>query len=670
LGARAAQATQFAAAASIGVGRTRAQADHRRRYDSGSGIVLLEFSQACLCGAAWPRCKKPAHFAVHCTSAAGSLRRNVTEATLRTIRFFPRTALLALLTASPAAATTADDLCAPTADPCTVNSSRTLTSGSIIDVGQRTLRIGNNGSLNVGPGTMILRAATLRIDPDGRVTARGATDESGGEVTVEAGSIDIAGAVDVAGSPGGVATLTSPGAIALTGSVLARGRMVEDTGGIIQISGATVTASGTVDVQGGSFDFGGDVTIAATTALTITGSVLANGGEGGTVDLSSTDTIEISSNGVVRANATGLAGAGGDVSIEALGTLRFEGEASATGRNGTAEEGSGDGGQLSFSGATLTTTRATARITATAGSPDGAGGDIELIAEQGTLEYQGRTDASTVGSDGSGGSLSIDAALDVLVGGTHDVTGGSAGGGDVDITSGAQLLIVSGASITTAASGTGEGGNIDADAAGEINVQGALLSDAGNGSGALGGSIGLTACTVRIAKSGRLSSQGTQGINTLIGRDLTFVEGTLRAGPANGTNQIRFAAGHNPQIASGATVVPAATLIVDATVIPCAPEDATPTATRTETPTPLPSETPTNTPTFTQPPMSPSPTPNACVGDCNGDGEVTVNDLILGVNIALGNQPVSACPAFDPSGDGMVGIGELIQGVNNALDGC
>ncbi len=59
-----------------------------------------------------------------------------------------------------------------------------------------------------------------------------------------------------------------------------------------------------------------------------------------------------------------------------------------------------------------------------------------------------------------------------------------------------------------------------------------------------------------------------------------------------------------------------------------------------------------------------------CVGDCNGDGSVTINELITGVNIALGSSPITACPSFDSSGDGTVAINELIIGVNNALGTC
>ncbi len=59
-----------------------------------------------------------------------------------------------------------------------------------------------------------------------------------------------------------------------------------------------------------------------------------------------------------------------------------------------------------------------------------------------------------------------------------------------------------------------------------------------------------------------------------------------------------------------------------------------------------------------------------CVGDCNGDDEVAVNELIVGVNIALGNQEVTSCEAFDANDDGEVTISELIQGVSNALNQC
>jgi hypothetical protein len=57
------------------------------------------------------------------------------------------------------------------------------------------------------------------------------------------------------------------------------------------------------------------------------------------------------------------------------------------------------------------------------------------------------------------------------------------------------------------------------------------------------------------------------------------------------------------------------------------------------------------------------------VGDCSGDRVVGINEVIVGVNIVLGMQPVTMCPAF-ASALGTVDIAQLIKGVNNSLNGC
>lgn len=61
---------------------------------------------------------------------------------------------------------------------------------------------------------------------------------------------------------------------------------------------------------------------------------------------------------------------------------------------------------------------------------------------------------------------------------------------------------------------------------------------------------------------------------------------------------------------------------------------------------------------------------NICVGDCTADRAVTVDELIKGVNIALGNVPLGTCTAFDPNRDKQVTIDELLAAVNRALNGC
>ncbi|MBX3026224.1 S8 family serine peptidase [bacterium] len=54
-------------------------------------------------------------------------------------------------------------------------------------------------------------------------------------------------------------------------------------------------------------------------------------------------------------------------------------------------------------------------------------------------------------------------------------------------------------------------------------------------------------------------------------------------------------------------------------------------------------------------------------GDCDGDGRVTIDELVLGVRIALGEATPAICPAADGDGDGAVAIAELIAAVGQAL---
>jgi hypothetical protein len=59
-----------------------------------------------------------------------------------------------------------------------------------------------------------------------------------------------------------------------------------------------------------------------------------------------------------------------------------------------------------------------------------------------------------------------------------------------------------------------------------------------------------------------------------------------------------------------------------------------------------------------------------CGGDCDRDRVVTVDELVTGVNIALGKSALDSCPAFDCDGNGQVTVDCLIRGVRDALQGC
>lgn len=57
----------------------------------------------------------------------------------------------------------------------------------------------------------------------------------------------------------------------------------------------------------------------------------------------------------------------------------------------------------------------------------------------------------------------------------------------------------------------------------------------------------------------------------------------------------------------------------------------------------------------------------ALPGDCDGNGRVAVDELVIAVNILLGNLPLARCPAADGNGDGRVAVDELVLAVRAAL---
>lgn len=57
------------------------------------------------------------------------------------------------------------------------------------------------------------------------------------------------------------------------------------------------------------------------------------------------------------------------------------------------------------------------------------------------------------------------------------------------------------------------------------------------------------------------------------------------------------------------------------------------------------------------------------LGDCNRNGVIGIEELVRGVNIALGRAPVDECTPFDRNADGRVTVDELVRGVRNALGG-
>jgi hypothetical protein len=59
--------------------------------------------------------------------------------------------------------------------------------------------------------------------------------------------------------------------------------------------------------------------------------------------------------------------------------------------------------------------------------------------------------------------------------------------------------------------------------------------------------------------------------------------------------------------------------------------------------------------------------PLPCVGDCNGDGTVTIDEILSMVDAALGDAPATDCGT---GGNEQITVAEILTAVNNALNGC
>lgn len=59
-----------------------------------------------------------------------------------------------------------------------------------------------------------------------------------------------------------------------------------------------------------------------------------------------------------------------------------------------------------------------------------------------------------------------------------------------------------------------------------------------------------------------------------------------------------------------------------------------------------------------------------CPGDCSADGRVTIDELMTGVLIVLGEGSIESCLFLDADGSGQVTVDELVRAVHAALAGC
>ncbi len=460
--------------------------------------------------------------------------------------------LLSLTLAMPAVATTVDELCGASDDPCVVDEKIAVDDLSVLDVGDRSLVIADGGELDVGGGTMSIFAGRFTVEVGGRVLARGSGSLPGGNIVLGVLSADVFGTVDCLGSPPGQISVVATGHVNVSGVIEARSQARDQSGGTVEIEGASIEVSGEVNADAGTEDaLGGDIEITATGDVDISGEVTVLGTDGGTITVTagaglSEGNIALEATSVLKANGINQGGFGGSVDLDASGDgqtsglIRMSGSISVEGNQGNSEDGGGSGGCLSVNAVGgVIADNLDALLTVAGRGLDGDGGEFDIVSDFGAVVIAATVDVSGDGIESGGGSFAIDAVDNILVLGSIDATGGD--GGDVAIvSSGGSVTVTEGLTIDVSGSDVGSGGGICLEtastrvvAAVSVVVNADLLAD-GGGSGGQGGAIELIGFdSARI--TGMASADGGQGGGLGGGIAVTsiggtaFVEGTLRA---------------------------------------------------------------------------------------------------------------------------------------------
>ena len=468
--------------------------------------------------------------------------------------------------------------------PCGVRRCSKKTTKSCLADGD--CQLGTCGALRRCTGSTSLVRCTTNADCDygtcpaqltctGRgdnpVNCSGNSDCSFGTCTVGTASITMDGAV--AGSSDSPATLVIRAAdsVSISKPVNLNSTLLDSDGGSLSVDAraGSITVIGKINATGGGFSQGGTVEFNAGTDIVVHDDISVVGGDfdGGSIDFFSGRDITIGSS--LLANSIVGAGFGGDITIWADRDLSFSGVSASNkstmecSGHTDIENSGGDGGTLELFAARNLTFDANTRLIGNGSAPDGSGADI-FVGSGGGLAMDGDVTAKAIGIYGSGGSVEViadDGTASVGSTATFDVTGGSIGGGLLEIDSYSGDLSFAGDCDVSGGSG-GSGGIAFLSARQSASVTGNLFV-------AGGGSLGVDACHLTLAAGGSLDSTGTGGKNTLIAHDIMeLLAGSTMTVDPSGTNTLRYRTAAKPPLVQG-TVSPAPALVVDPLLTDC-----------------------------------------------------------------------------------------------------
>ena len=431
----------------------------------------------------------------------------------------------------------------------------TLTAGA--QISSRTFGPGQGGPVRVtATDTLTLAGSTLLgIIPDGRILSGifASTDGTGtgagnaGSIVVEAAQVTITAGAHISSSTegpgqGGPVRVTATDTLTLAGST---------PDGSLS-SGIRATTRGT---GAGAGDAGSVVVEAAQVSLTAGAEISSSTfgpGQGGTVQVTATDTLTLAgpqASGIF-ANASGRsAGAGnaGNIVVQAphvalTAGAQINSGTFGPGQGGTVRVTATD--SLTLAGSTPDGRLRSSIVASTKGTGAGAGnaGSIVVEAAQVSLTAGANISSSTEGP-GQGGTVTVTTADSLILmghnSGLRTTAAGSGPGGDI-IVAAQQVQLSEGAAISAQGASTGDAGNVTIMARETFqSTHSTVTTTAHEGTGGVitlsaAGAIDLTATDIIATVTGGRQPGGSLTLTT---PTLTITGGslaakTLGAGPA------------------------------------------------------------------------------------------------------------------------------------------
>ena len=306
----------------------------------------------------------------------------------------------------------------------------------ILSVGGGGGRLVNDGEVRASNSVTVTHSGEAGSDGGveigGTVVARDETTGNGGAIVVSGPQVNIGtgGVLDASGSEAGTILITGEDAVTIDGSLAANGEA--GNGGVIQVLGGdagSVTVGGTVEAKG-SADGGVIIFDAPTLTLNATSRIDASGAvNGGSIQVIGGDEGTVRVDG--QLNASGGSGDGGSI-------LLSGGDVALAASGGLDASGGADGGYIQIESAGSTVVEGSVRAV----GGNGSGGRVEVLGETVSLGATALIDAS--GASGGGA---------VFVGGGRE-------GGDASLRNANNTTVANGARIVANATGSGDGGTV------------------------------------------------------------------------------------------------------------------------------------------------------------------------------------------------------------------